>query len=205
DPGSKKIGKRDGEVIETLFISDCEFGTETNLSGGICRREPWCRCLGLLILRNGPELVRPFVAQSLVENAHLDKAQKEIRVLWLNTDPLMCRGSWTAVARRQDVSEAKRLVVSTPKDLFAVVEHMLSDPESKYKLREQRLRWSAGEPVKERNLRFGAFLNTELGMTEKAGRGLQMSSNTQRRRHRHRSVSPAAEAKQNQPINTSME
>ena len=54
----------------------------------------------------------------------------------------MCRGSWAAVARRQDVSEAKRLVVSTPKDLFVVVEHMLSDLESEYELREQRLWWS---------------------------------------------------------------
>ncbi|WZZ64886.1 hypothetical protein YC2023_076256 [Brassica napus] len=153
----------------------------------------------------------------------------------LSTDPLMCRGSWAAVARRQDVSEAKRLVVSTPRDLFAVMEHMLSDLESEYELREQRLRWSgdrepwridcaesrcdslwslpslfvmvtaAGEPVKERNLRFGAFMNAELGTTEKAGRGLQMSSNTQRRRHRHRSVSPAAEPKQNQLISTNME
>ncbi|CDY65219.1 BnaCnng46120D [Brassica napus] len=60
----------------------------------------------------------------------------------------------------------------------------------------------AGERTKSQ---IWAFLNAELGTTEKAGRGLQMSSNTQGRRHRHRSVSPAAEVKQNQPISTSME
>ncbi|KAH0856448.1 hypothetical protein HID58_084709 [Brassica napus] len=42
----------------------------------------------------------------------------------------------------------------------------------------------AGERTKSQ---IWAFLNAELGTTEKAGRGLQMSSNTQGRRHRHRS------------------